>query len=179
MWQDSIKELRKKVVSTETFIEEAIILHGNKYDYTNVCFQNLSSTVKVSCPIHGEFEIKAYDHLEGKGCPKCIKSDKFVEKVREKFGDKFGFQEIIYENSSKPVTLICPKHGSFTGMPGAILASRCGCPECGKELRAEEQIKQVVATEIAKEEEHKAEQQKLDSICNQLKDLEVTVFDTV
>jgi hypothetical protein len=68
--------------------------------------------------------------LDGKGCPKCEKSEKFLAKLHEKFGDKFGLEQFVYESSTTPVTLICPTHGAFSRLPNSILNSSCGCPEC-------------------------------------------------
>lgn len=53
------------------FIEKAESIHGDKYDYSKVEYINNRDTISISCPIHGEFEQKAYIHLGGCGCPLC------------------------------------------------------------------------------------------------------------
>ena len=35
--------------------------------------------VIITCPIHGDFEQLSYNHLQGKGCPKCRKSRLEIE----------------------------------------------------------------------------------------------------
>ena len=127
-------ELCRRTVTTESFIEEAIKIYGDLYDYSKVAYVNKEHRVTIVCPIHGDFQVFAREHLDGKGCPKCEKGEKFIAKLKEKFGDKFGLDEFVYENSTSPVTLNCPKHGSFSRLPNQILYSSCGCPECGKEL---------------------------------------------
>jgi len=127
-------ELCKRVVTTESFIAEAKEIYGELYDYSKVDYKNKEHKVIVTCPIHGDFQIYAREHLDGKGCPKCEKGEKFISKLKEKFGDKFGLEKFVYESSTSPVKLVCPKHGVFTKLPHAILNSRCGCPECGNEL---------------------------------------------
>ncbi len=127
-------ELCRRVVTTESFIAEAKEIYGDRYDYSKVAYKNGEHRVVVKCPVHGDFQVFAREHLDGKGCPKCEKSDKVIAKLKEKFGDKFGLDEFVYESSTVPVTLICPTHGAFTKLPRAILNSKCGCPECGNEL---------------------------------------------
>ena len=160
-------ELCKRVVTTESFIAEAKEIYGDRYDYSKVDYKNRDHRVVVMCPVHGEFQVYAREHLDGKGCPKCEKGEKFIAKLIEKFGDKFGLDEFIYQSSTLPVTLICPTHGAFTKLPHAILNSRCGCPECGNELmrqlqeqaheeairrKEEERQRQIEAERKAKEE---------------------------
>ena len=127
-------ELCRRVVTTESFIAEAKEIYGDRYDYSKVVYKNKDHRVVVMCPIHGDFQVYAREHLDGKGCPKCEKGEKFIAKLREKFGDKFGLDEFVYASSTTPITLICPTHGAFSKLPHAILNSRCGCPECGNEL---------------------------------------------
>lgn len=40
---------------TEKFIENAINIHGNKYDYSKVNYIDTDSKVIIICKIHGEF----------------------------------------------------------------------------------------------------------------------------
>ena len=127
-------ELCRRTVTTESFIAEAKEVYGDRYDYSKVVYKNKDHRVVVMCPIHGDFQVYAREHLDGKGCPKCEKGDKFLAKLKEKFGDKFGLDEFVYESSTTPVTLICPTHGTFSRLPHQILNAPLGCPECGNDL---------------------------------------------
>lgn len=60
--------------STEEFIEKANINHNNKYDYSKAVYTKAYNKVIITCPIHGNFEQKAYSHLQGCGCPICDSS---------------------------------------------------------------------------------------------------------
>ena len=124
-------DMCRRTVTTESFIAEAKEIYGDHYDYSKVDYKNRDHRVSIICPVHGEFQVYAREHLDGKGCPKCEKGEKFLAKLREKFGDKFGLEQFVYESSTTPVTLICPTHGPFTKLPNPILSSPCGCPECG------------------------------------------------
>lgn len=135
-------ELCRRVVTTESFIAEAKEIYGNRYDYSKVEYKNRDHRVTIVCPVHGDFQVYAREHLDGKGCPKCDKGEKFITKLKEKFGDKFGLDEFIYESSTLPVTLICPTHGVFSRLPYQILNSRCGCPECSQESWRQEILSQ-------------------------------------
>ncbi len=45
-------------MKTKIFIEKAINIHGNNYDYSKVVYVKNSEKVIVTCPIHGEFKNK-------------------------------------------------------------------------------------------------------------------------
>lgn len=68
----SIENMRNVLTDTvDKFIEKAILVHSNKYDYSNVHYIDSSTKVKIVCPEHGEFEQRPNDHLDGHGCIKC------------------------------------------------------------------------------------------------------------
>ena len=129
--QNRSLELCRRTVTTELFIAESKDIYGDRYDYSKVEYKNREHRITVVCPVHGDFQVYAREHLDGKGCPKCEKGDKFLAKLKEKFGDKFGLEQFAYESSTSPVTLICPTHGAFSRLPNAILSSKYGCQECG------------------------------------------------
>ena len=153
-------EFCRRVVTTESFIAEAKEIYGERYDYSKVEYKNKDHRVVVTCPIHGDFQIYAREHLDGRGCPKCEKGDKFLAKLKEKFGDKFGLEEFVYDSSTTPVTLICPTHGAFSRLPHGILNSRCGCPECGKDVMLQQQEESHKAAVVKKEEIKKEREEK-------------------
>ena len=41
-----------KKMTTESFIEKAKIVHGNKYDYSLVVYNGCQEKVKIICPEH-------------------------------------------------------------------------------------------------------------------------------
>ena len=110
----------------------------------------------MTCPVHGDFQVYAREHLDGKGCPKCEKGEKFIAKLKEKFGDKFGLDEFVYESSTTPVTLICPTHGAFSKLPNQILNLQFGCPHCGNDAKEVIHNAAVAKKQAAKEEKQRA-----------------------
>ena len=150
------QELCRRVVTTESFIAEAKEIYGDRYDYSKVDYKNRDHRVIVTCPVHGDFQVYAREHLDGKGCPKCEKGEKFIAKLKEKFGDKFGLDEFVYESSTSPVTLICPTHGAFSKLPNQILNLQFGCPHCGNDAKEEIHNAAVAKKQAAKEEKQRA-----------------------
>lgn len=62
----------KYLFSNEEFIELSKIIHGNKYDYSEVNYQGMFVKVKINCNNHGTFHITPTNHIHGKkGCSKC------------------------------------------------------------------------------------------------------------
>ncbi len=59
-----------KLTTTE-FINRAIKIHDNKYDYSKVKYKGANYKIKIGCPFHGEFEQYPNNHLRTSGCPKC------------------------------------------------------------------------------------------------------------
>src|SRR6056297_2875605 len=47
-------------------------VHGSKYDYSLVDYKTSKQKVKIICPVHGIFEQRPDNHIQGQGCPNCI-----------------------------------------------------------------------------------------------------------
>ena len=124
----------------ERFIEDAVEVHGNKYNYDNSVYTNDSTKIKIVCPLHGEFEQVVNHHLNGEGCPSC-RTIKFQDTSRNKHtnlfpirsskvhNNKYDYSKVIYNNASTKVEIICPTHGSFFQKPSNHLSGK-GCPIC-------------------------------------------------
>ena len=61
--------------SINTFFENSIKVHGNKYDYSKVEYVNSRTKVIIICPKHGEFLQLPSAHTAGEGCKRCSMSD--------------------------------------------------------------------------------------------------------
>lgn len=59
--------------TTEEFIQDAVAIHGNKYNYSKVRYVNSHIKVTIVCTDHGDFCQSPTQHLGGGGCPKCTK----------------------------------------------------------------------------------------------------------
>lgn len=83
-----------KRLSTEEFKRRANLIHGYKYDYSNVDYTYYNDKVSIICPKHGEFLQRAHDHLDGSGCPKCAKLRSKAEIRLSEFIEGLGFHVI-------------------------------------------------------------------------------------
>lgn len=62
---------KSRGMTTEQWIERARAVHGDKYDYSQICYVNQRTDVTIICPVHGAFIQKADSHIRGSGCRKC------------------------------------------------------------------------------------------------------------
>jgi len=120
--------------TTKTFIEEAKKIHGDKYDYSKVDYKNLKSEIIIGCKIHGDFNQKPREHLNGCGCPKCGGTQKmttlgFKEKAGIIHGAKYDYNPVDYKSSHQKIKILCPEHGIFNQKPNTHL-NGAGCPNC-------------------------------------------------
>lgn len=44
-----------KRLTKADFVSKAVLVHGHKYDYSNVIYKNNRSKVEIICSIHGSF----------------------------------------------------------------------------------------------------------------------------
>ena len=68
--------------NNEKFIENAKLIHGDKYDYSRVKYVNSETKVCILCSDHGEFWQTPHNHLNGQGCPYC-KTSKLENEINE------------------------------------------------------------------------------------------------
>lgn len=67
-------ESRAKLLAAKAkseFVSRSQEIHNNKYSYELVNYVNATTKVKITCPVHGEYEQRPNDHLAGHGCAKC------------------------------------------------------------------------------------------------------------
>lgn len=126
--------------TTAQFIEDAIRVHGNIYDYSKVNYLSSHKNIIVVCKEHGNFEQSPSNHLSGKGCMKCggkkkFTTGEFVQKANKVHRDKFSYLKTKYKNKNTKVIITCLKHGDFEQEANAHLQGN-GCPKCGWESTA-------------------------------------------
>lgn len=124
--------------STTEFIDDAKLVHGDFYNYSNVNYRNNRTKVSIECPKHGLFNQKPDDHLRGNGCPKCANNvrltvDIFVDRANFVHENYYDYSSVEYFNNSTKVEIICPKHGSFYQTPGNHLRGK-GCRKCSMDF---------------------------------------------
>ena len=129
-----------KKLTNDEFINKSKAVHGDKYDYSKVDYKNSHEKVCIICPKHGEFLQTPNSHLNGSGCPECCDfnhkytTEEFIQKSRNKHGDKYDYSKVEYVNNHTKVCIICPKHGEFWMKPQNHLFGQ-GCFKCFHEKR--------------------------------------------
>lgn len=130
---------------TSQFIERAIKIHGNKFDYSKVEYNGSHTKVSIICLEHGDFYQSPTNHLSGNGCPKCAWKynrgkyrlttlETFLTQAKEIHGDKYDYSKVEWKNTRTPITIICPIHGAFTQVLQNHIRLKCGCRKCGREI---------------------------------------------
>jgi len=133
-----------KTFTKEYFIEKAIKVHGNKFDYSNIEYINSQTPIKIICKEHGDFEQIPNNHLRGKGCKKCAQilignklkktTEQFIIEAQKKHKDInnipiYDYSKVEYISTHKRVIIICKLHGDFSQSPSDHLRSK-GCNKC-------------------------------------------------
>ena len=90
--------------STDEWVDKAKKIHGDKYDYSKVNYENYETKVCIICSKHGEFWQTPHAHLNGQGCPHCAVNHKlsnkdFLEKAKQIHGDRYDYSKINYKNN--------------------------------------------------------------------------------
>ena len=116
---------------TKVFIEKAIKVHGENYDYSEVKYINAHDKIIIICNScknknpnnidECKFLQSPNGHLCGRGCNKCVDRTKrrsniedFIEKARKVHGYKYDYSKFIYINATTKGIIICRnKHGVF------------------------------------------------------------------
>ncbi len=134
--------------TTEQFITEARLKHGDKYDYSKAIYSTGKTKVIIICNKHGAFKQIAYNHLIGQGCPECGKlkcdeakkctQEEFITRAKIVHKGKYTYDKVDYVGTETKVTIICPEHGEFLQTPHSHLRGS-GCNACGRVLTADKQ----------------------------------------
>lgn len=122
----------------QQIINEFKLIHGNKYNYSNINYVNTQTKVKIICPLHGEFEQQPNNHLMGKGCRKCAgrsieNTYDFIQKAQEVHGNKYDYSKVNYKKTNENIKIIGLIHGEFEQQPCVHIRGN-GCKECGKKI---------------------------------------------
>lgn len=125
--------------TTEDFINEAVAVHGDVYDYKKTEFKKSSTKTQITCRIHGDFYQSPKVHLRGNGCPKCgiekrtearrLSKKVLLERFHNRHGQRYDYSEMNYKTIHEPIKIICVEHGHFYQTPQEHFRSN-GCVKC-------------------------------------------------
>lgn len=133
-------------MSNESFIEKAVQVHADKYDYSLVAIKNNQTPVRIICPIHGEFTQRPSDHIhQASGCNQCGNisigqknsrwtTETYVQKAQELHADRYDYSITKFISIRQPLEIICRNHGPFWQSADNHIHKKTGCPYCADEL---------------------------------------------
>lgn len=125
-------------VSFEEFVRRAVLIHGDKYEYSKESYINYSSATVITCKKHGKFLQRAGSHLQSCGCKKCKieetrkSKEEFIAEAVKVHGDIYDYSKVVYSGNKTPVEIICRTHGSFFQKPNSHISARNGCRLCSE-----------------------------------------------
>ena len=123
--------------STDTFIKKANKVHSNYYTYQSTVYTLAGNAVTVTCPVHGDFSVRANQHLAGQICMKCDIANKtksveeYLLEAAAIHNDKYDYSLVNYTTSKEQIRIVCPMHGEFKQRASDHLAG-ASCPSCAK-----------------------------------------------
>lgn len=139
----------------EQIIEEAVNIHGDKYDYSKVeDVRNVNTKFTVICPEHGEFQTTYWNHVRyHKGCNKCayaqkaknriIKKESFIERASKNHSDMDNYDFTVLDMHNRDeygrVNIYCKKHGWFRIRPQHFIDG-VGCQRCNGSQKSDEEV---------------------------------------
>ena len=125
------------------WIKNARAVHGEKCEYDeSLPPQRVSDIIRYKCPVHGWQETRYDCHvLQGCGCALCAgvqnklpteyRKQRWIERCRKKFNDRFDYSQFEYVDNDTKGTIICREHHcSFITDPWTHLRGSGACPLC-------------------------------------------------
>lgn len=130
----------KKKITAEKFLEKAINIHGDNYDYSLVNFIDYITPIEIVCKKenHGVFKLQPRSHIHDKTkCPQCTKPGRtdlnwFLTKAKNIHGDLYDYSKVNYININTKIDIMCKKddHGLFSQTPNMHINSKHKCHKC-------------------------------------------------
>jgi hypothetical protein len=139
-------------LTQEEFLMRAKEIHGDTYDYSLAQYLISSLRIKIICHVHGIFEQRALNHLQGSGCFECrndsyrISNKEFISRCEVVHNGKYDYSKTQYSSCYGEIIIICPKHGDFIQRANVHLRGS-GCNNCfyrGWALSLDEFIEQAI-----------------------------------
>jgi|GEM_PF-378067 len=120
------------------FIQNAILKHGKKYDYSKVVYNGYNEKVIIICPIHNyEFQQTVGKHLSGRGCSRCSNNyiysrEEWIKRVENKLEKSFIFDFPDKIKWDTKIKTTCKNCGNKQSIGISQLLSNKGCAKCNK-----------------------------------------------
>lgn len=139
-----IEQGKKSKLGTAEFIKRASKRHGGFYSYEKSVYDDSSSPITITCPVHGDFEQVPTQHINGSGCAKCgrekavenkfstmfdSRKKKFIDTSTKKYNGKYLYSDFVKQKM--PVEIFCTDCNEyFFETPYKHMTADAGCPKC-------------------------------------------------
>lgn len=127
--------------SQENFLNKALQLYGDLYDYSKVVYVGRINKLEIYCNKHKlTFFQTPSQHLKHFACPGCkreykisksdlLSTEEFVAKSNVVHNYKFDYSKTVYTGANNSVVIICPIHGEFIQRAQGHLVGK-SCARC-------------------------------------------------
>lgn len=131
--------------TTSSFIEKAISVHGDRYDYSLVNYTKSNVAVSIICKLHGVYTKKPGLHLNNKqGCPVCgraaagdsfrLTNEEFRRRCEDVHGIRYDLSAINYTGIEQRISVRCTLHNiTVTPVANTFVSGKDPCPVCARE----------------------------------------------
>lgn len=126
----------KKLIKQKNFIEKAKLVHGDKYDYSEVDYKTANTPVKIYCKTCNKYFLQTpLIHLSGCGCRVCnnhelYNTKKFIEKAKQLHDNKFDYSYADYINMRTKIKIKCKQCNQIFEQTPALHLKSKHCPIC-------------------------------------------------
>ena len=126
-------------LTEDVVLKRCIASRGDKYDYSNLKYEQKGNMITICCRNHGEFTTNFYSHTKGVDCKLCVKelsssrvlpTELFIEKAKNVHGDFYDYGKTDYSGAKELVIVTCKIHGDFEQVANYHLTGN-GCQVCG------------------------------------------------
>lgn len=136
-------------ITKEDFLKRSRKKFGEKYNYDNIDYVDVKTSIEFVCPIHGLIKMVPRDHLKSKyGCALCaieangilcrLSKEEFISKSIDIHGNIFRYDKVQVVDYDTEVLVGCSdeSHGYFLTTPHNHFRSKTRkCPKCPKNFR--------------------------------------------
>ena len=140
---------------TKTFIEKAIKVHNNKYDYTDSIYVKSTEKISIKCNTCNQVFMQTPNkHLQGRGCKVCANkfrrlpntkgvsktkqtTESFIRRAKEIHADKYDYSKVVFTGIHNDIIIKCNTCNSETlQRPSNHLLNK-GCKVCNNSTTTE------------------------------------------
>lgn len=91
------KKIKKLQRGYSTFKKRSTVVHGDRFDYSEVIYKGAHIPVEIICKIHGSFWQTPANHYSGHVCARCAHEGRPISRGENTIRDWLVFHEIPFE----------------------------------------------------------------------------------